>query len=241
MGVIGTCDALRQSQHLTNLLNDVPPPDYPKLKESLHEKCKEVFSVPEDEWKLKSEKKTAKVWFRKLAGSAEGSDLWMVRSEIVVPVPSDDFAEVYYDLAQWEKWTKDITFRPLEDVADGSQCMHVTYKCPVIDDRDSVYYSVQCNGMPLHEGAEHCQYTVAQSVQHSLAPKVKGVVRANVFLSVTTVEPAGPDGKSTRFRTYTHADPKGSVPTAVVNQMAGQGISELIAMGDYMCKTLARK
>lgn len=236
MRVVGQSAALRESQFLLAFLNDVAVPKYEELKPELHEKCKEVFGVPEDDWKLKSEKRTGKVWFRKLDGTSEGSDLWMVRSEVVVPVNSDDFAKVYYDLDMWKQWTGDFSFRQLDMLEDGSQCMHVTYKTPVIDDRDTVYYSCKWAGMPLDESAKGCTYTSATSVLHPLAPKVKGVVRAHVFLSVTTVEPAGPDGSSTRFRTYTHADPKGNVPSAVVNQMAGQGISELLAVADFMVR-----
>lgn len=97
----------------------------------------------------------------------------------------------------------------IEDVDESSMVMSVTYKLPVLDNRETCTYSRQFRGLPNDKDNTICYTSEAMSVDHPLAPRLKGFQRAILNISVITMEPCGPENKHTRFRSLIHTDPAG--------------------------------
>lgn len=72
------------------------------------------------------------------------------------------------------------------------------------------------------------------SIPHPAYPPAPSkVVRAEMAISITQIEPIE-DGKSTRFVSTVHMDPRGLLPPLLVNLLLGRGADHLRGMARYV-------
>ena len=63
--------------------------------------------------------------------------------------------------------------------------------------------------------------------------QLKGFQRALLSVSVIVMNPAGEDNKQTKFLSLVHTDPKGVIPSKLVNGMLATGTQQLLDMKYY--------
>jgi hypothetical protein len=74
----------------------------------------------------------------------------------------------------------------------------------------------------------------AMSIVHpAYPPATSKVVRAEMSISITQIEPIE-DGGSTRFVSTVHMDPRGLLPPFLVNLLLGRGADHLRGMAKYI-------
>lgn len=211
-------------------------PEYDKVHKEALEKAKVALEAPDSDWKVKldtSESGGCKVSVRK--SDNEESQIVIVKTETKIPRPLEKVYAMYNDLSLWHNWAKETTFRTVEELSEASHVMNVSYKTPIIDNRDCVYYSSRFTGSPTDPSSGSSKSIVAQSVQHPLCPKKNGVVRAWVYLTTTVMTEK--DG-STEFVSIVHADPKGSVPASIVNQTLGMANKQVTDFATYAVENI---
>ena len=141
----------------------------------------------------------------------------------------------------------DASFREVERVAEDAAVMLVSYRLPVVSNRDVLLYEAVAPGL--------------RSVEHPECPKRRGWVRAQLRISVTLFEPTPgardiapqpPDralsrpgsaaasraGGGTQVTSVQHSDPRGNVPAEVVNRMLVKGKEQLKLMRTVMVDKL---
>lgn len=207
---------------------------YEEIQAEATEKAKTVLSLPETEWKVKCDAEGCKVSVRK--SDALDSNIVIVKTEINIPRKMDKVFNIYNDLSLWPNWNKDTTFRIVEKVSDNADVMNVSYKTPLVDNRDCVYYTAKIDGSPMHPTSTNSKSIVAQSIKHPLCPRKNGVVRAWVYLTTTLMTDDGKGG--TDFVSVVHADPKGSIPSSIVNQTLGMANKQIIDFSAYVVKNI---
>ena len=131
----------------------------------------------------------------------------------------------------------DATFKELERVSERACVMLVSYRLPVVSNRDVCLFETSQQGKPWEErgsqqAAAACHTMFACSVEHPECPKRRGWVRAQLRVSVTIFEPT-PEG-GTLITSMQHSDPRGKVPVAAVNQMLVRGKQQLKDMRKAM-------
>ena len=154
----------------------------------------------------------------------------------------------------------DASFREVERVAEDAAVMLVSYRLPVVSNRDVLLYEAVAPGLP---GAPDAPggHMFARSVEHPECPKRRGWVRAQLRISVTLFEPTPgardiapqpPDralsrpgsaaasraGGGTQVTSVQHSDPRGNVPAEVVNRMLVKGKEQLKLMRTGMVDKL---
>ena len=209
-------------------------PDYDEVQAEATEKAKSVLSLPESEWKVKCDAGGCKVSVRK--SDNLDSNIVVVRTEVNIPRHIDKVYDIYNDLSLWPNWSKETTFRIVEKVSDDADVMNVSHKTPIIDNRDCVYYTARIKGSPMHPDSSTSKSIVAQSIKHPLCPKKNGVVRAWVYLTTTVMTEDGNGG--TDFVSVVHADPKGSIPSSIVNQTLGMANKQISDFSAYVVKNV---
>mmetsp|Transcript_39313 Transcript_39313/g.47622 ORF Transcript_39313/g.47622 Transcript_39313/m.47622 type:complete len:358 (-) Transcript_39313:597-1670(-) len=226
---------VRSSQFVSAFLSAVPKPDYVQLKATLLEKAAAAWKIPENEWQVTkdSEKTGAKI----MTKGEEGSKFVMVRSEIAVKTPVDHFISIYRDVEQFKNWCPEVSFRTVETVDDKiTQVMNVSYKVPVLENRDTVFYTTEFPGTPEDPNKPGACFIAACSISHPECPKRRGYERAELFINMTVLEPC--DG-GLKYTSIVHTDPHGKVPAAVVNSTLGRASAQLIGMKEYVEKTFS--
>ena len=209
-------------------------PDYELVENEAAEKAKSALSLPDSEWKVKCDSGGCKVSVRK--SDAEDSNIVIVKTQVNIARPMEKVYVMYNDLSLWPNWSKDTTFRTVEEVSEKANVMNVSYKTPIIDNRDCVYYSCRMDGSPIDPSSTTSKSIVAQSVEHPLCPKKNGVVRAWVYLTTTVMMDDGAGG--TDFVSVVHADPKGSLPSSIVNQTLGMANKQVTDFAAFVMKNI---
>ena len=126
--------------------------------------------------------------------------------------------------------------------------INARYAVPLIDDRDTCVFTLLLDRTPLDpEGVlgAPCWCVCATSIEHPLVPRLRGVERAEVLISVIILEPRreeggaeGGDAEGCQITSIVHSDPKGQVPAAIVNQALGSSHQTLAAMKRYMLASI---
>ena len=185
-------------------------------------------------WVSKANKKNVDVAVRAL----KDSNIHCVRSRTVIPVEPKAAYAMYTAKQLWKHWNPELLeCRAIETEEDNhAEVLYVSYRFPVIDNRDVVMYSTQLPGLILEPATENAFSILATSVEHPLGPRHKGFVRAIIKLSATQFAPvAQPDGSiHTQLTSIVHMDPRGLIPSAVVNQTYGKVCDQLALMAKYM-------
>lgn len=211
-------------------------PDYKEICDELHSKAASIQEIPAADWKQTTSKKDVTVWTH----SEDGSKFFIVKTHVKVSAPLDTVCAVYNDKSAWPNWSPDLlvctTVEELEkEEATGAfkEMCYSQYKIPVIKNRDVSIYSHFFKGTLSEPGSEGAMTLVSVSAVHPAIPAVKGCVRGEVGV-ICTVFTAADDGKATEVLSMMHMDPKGNVPSGLVNTMVSKSVDTIVDMRTYM-------
>eukprot|EP00899_Mesostigma_viride_P007495 jgi/Mesvir1/16747/Mv15126-RA.1 len=221
--------SLEQQNH--NWKNERP--DFGAVHKTLMDDVAKVLTAEESEWLLKHDHSGVKISIRRV----KKSPVLSMRTVFDISAPPWHVVKQYTDLESWKKWNTDMICRVIEDLGDDAQVMSVHYNIPVVDDRDTVFYTIKRAGLPMRPDDKLGHYTAATSVEHPLCPRVEGVVRAQLHLSCTMFEAADADGTCTRFTAIVHSDPRGLLPPFIINRIITSTNEHLLKMKYHMEET----
>jgi hypothetical protein len=144
--------------------------------------------------------------------SVKGSDLVAFKGETIIEQPLEKILAVLMDNDRRTEWVARLAkSEVLEEVSTFEYVIYQHFSLPLIlSDRDYVY-----RGKATRD--EDGLVTLAMtSCKHSESPKTVGV-RANLINSSYRLSPEGDD--KTRVEVEIHTDPKGMLPTWLVNMI----------------------
>eukprot|EP00339_Tiarina_fusa_P015843 CAMPEP_0117023768 /NCGR_PEP_ID=MMETSP0472-20121206/17710_1 /TAXON_ID=693140 ORGANISM="Tiarina fusus, Strain LIS" /NCGR_SAMPLE_ID=MMETSP0472 /ASSEMBLY_ACC=CAM_ASM_000603 /LENGTH=205 /DNA_ID=CAMNT_0004729991 /DNA_START=70 /DNA_END=687 /DNA_ORIENTATION=- len=181
----------------------------------------------DDDWTFVNEKKEVKIHLRHVEESA----VVMLRGVTTIPCTPDDILKCTEDLESRKSWDElFIEGNVVRELDDAHQIIHFKFKSPsmMVTNRDFVMArAVKRNddGVIL---SNHVSVVVDD------CPDAKGFVRGDVFASGYWIKPNG-DGTST-VAYVVQIDPKGWIPTAIVNVVAKKQPLVLAKMRDFLAK-----
>lgn len=206
----------------------IQAPDFPKLRDELLKKAGHYLSLPESRWITKEDKNV------KISTQAiENHPIFAVRTEVVIHAAMAQTREVYGNMKLWKHWNPYVTAQQVEIVDDRSKVYEATYDAPIIRKRSTIFFFHTIDGSLIDPNAQNAMTTLAMSVDHPLCPPKKGVIRAAIIFSMTSLEAIN-EGKHTRMTSLVHSDPKGLLPPFVVNAFLSRGADHLRGMCDYI-------
>ena len=179
----------------------------------------------EESWKLDIDVDGVKVWTQDMPGSRYKQ----ARGEIVVPVPPQKAFSVIVSAETCRKWVYScvdsyVVSRPLPK--DGIVYMRTNSLWPIAD-RDVVFLAKTSFDTIKQE------YHAELSKQNDVIPPVEGVVRINAMVGSWTVTAL--DEKSSRVVFWSHVEPGGLLPSALVNFALGRlHQSSLLKLRDFL-------
>jgi len=198
---------------------------------SLIQKVIQVASDPN--WKLLKEKEAYKVfWMR-----SDESPIVFVKGEGVVDASA---AEIFAFLQDMEKATSiDPMYREGKVVLDLGNKQSINYAAfnmpPLISARDFVFHGVDVileNGVGL---------SVGKSVELDELPPRSGFVRASINTTGYIYTPLADDPSKCFVQYVVNVDPKGWLPTWIVNMAAADQGSNVKSLQDYFAKAKGAK
>ncbi len=170
-----------------------------------------AVTVSEPAWELTSDEDGIKVYRREI----EGSSIVEFKGETVIPATVAKIAEVLTDTPRKYEWVDRI--HTAKDIALISPTERIEYnrtKAPwPVKDRDFVF---KASGEVIAK--DRTLVVTIKSVEHNAMPEQDCCVRGELKNSTYTLKALG-DGSETRITVQIHADPKGSVPTWIVNMI----------------------
>ncbi|KAL2609252.1 hypothetical protein R1flu_027825 [Riccia fluitans] len=208
----------------------VVPPDYPAIRTDLLRRVNSYLSLPEIGWGSEGDHNGVKVSMR----SIESSPVSCIRSKMLIKAPIKKVMEVYSNMDVWRNWNPYVSSRTVEQVDGTSKVMTAVYEFPVIDKRDSCFFTSIMDSSTVEALEDHKGLTVAAiSVDHPLCPVEKGMVRSDMHISLSLLEPVD-DGIYTHFTSIVHSDPKGLLPPFVINAFLSRGSDHLRGMAKFI-------
>lgn len=210
-----------------------PKPDIEKCKSESLERIKAVLAEPEETWTEKAKNKSVIIHSKKLAGSS----VHTVRTISHVPCSVEKTWFVYNNKDLWINWQPDLKeCRTIEKISETEEILYVLFLLPVLDNRDVVSYSCRIEGTVANPDQPRSKTLLGISTTHPLCPNIKGVVRAEMKMSMTTFEPITADNgdEHCRITTILHADIRGLVPPMIVNQAVSRSAGQILDMIHFM-------
>ncbi|KAG6552187.1 hypothetical protein Mapa_006035 [Marchantia paleacea] len=208
----------------------VVPPDYTAIRADLLTRVKSYLSLSESGWGSEGDSNGVKVWVR----TVEGSQVSCIRSKLLIKAPIKKVMEVYSNMEVWKSWNPYVSSRTIEQIDPTSKVMSAVYEFPVIDKRDSCFYTSIMESSTFDSLNDAKGLTVAAiSVDHPLCPIESGMVRSDMFMSLSLLEPVD-DGIHTHFTSIVHSDPRGLLPPFVFNAFLTRGADHLRGMAKFI-------
>ena len=93
---------------------------------------------------MRYNKRDIQVAVQKLASS----DFYLVRSEILIALPTDRVVALYKSTPNWKDWMPDASFKELERVSDSACVLLVSYRIPLVSNRDVCLYEASQQAPP---------------------------------------------------------------------------------------------
>ena len=137
----------------------------------------------------------------------------------------------------WSTYLPDAMCCEVDKMSATASVLHVTYKLPIVADRDVVLYQeqllAQATLAELFPGeVVPAAAVLAASIQHpAVPPPAGGIIRAKLLIATTLFTPVN---GGTCILSHQHADPGGLLPAACVNACELQGKTQLKAMRRVM-------
>lgn len=211
-------------------------PDFDEIDQELTEKVQGIIDIPPSDWKQTAQKKGVTLWTL----SMEGSKFLVVKSFVKIGVPKSFVLGIYNNKEAWRHWQPDMKVCKTIQSLDGSlagefykEVIYVSYHIPVISNRDVSLYYHQREGSFSNKGNKDCTTLMSCSILHPDIPRVKGHVRGDLNVSLTTFTSVD-GGKATTVESVLHMDPKGMIPSSVVNTMSAHAVDTIVDMRTYM-------
>ncbi|CAI2375092.1 unnamed protein product [Moneuplotes crassus] len=185
-------------------------------------------------WKLEKEIKykggSGKLW----SNSDKKSGLNAILREIEINVPHIPACDFFKDEIRFSKLNENLKeTKIVEDLKNESSYIYHCFKGNiVVSDRDFSLFK-HCFTLPDGRFA-----IVSFSVNHPKMPERRKKVRAHADLSVYLITPMGDD--KILVQTIQNGDPKGSIPTALVNNRATKQLDALVQIKKHLEKTIRR-
>lgn len=146
-----------------------------------------------------------------------------VRTQCTINKPVEQVRAFLWDFnnkSRWDEVLKEI--RMVKPLGDNIRIMYEQSNAPwPVSNRDFVYAQ---RFIERPDGFMIMNKSIDAGV-----PEVKGVVRAEIHHTAIYLKRIG-DGSSTELTIVGCVDPKGSIPTAVVNKSAKKQIGKLVAL-----------
>jgi len=173
-------------------------------------------------------KKDVKIHLRQVEDSA----VVMLRGVATIPGSPEDILKCTEDLESRKQWDElFISGSVVKQIDDNHQLIHFKFKSPsmVVTNRDFL----------MARAVRKCDDGVILSNHVSVVsdedcPDCKGFVRGEVFASGYWIKPN--DDNTSTVAYVVQIDPKGWIPTAIVNIVAKKQPLVLAKMRDYLSK-----
>lgn len=185
-------------------------------------------------WNLEKEIKyrsgTAKLW----SNSDKKSGLNAILRRIEIDVPHRDACEFFKDEIKFSRLNDNLKeSKVVEDLKNESSYVYHCFKGNlVVSDRDFSLFK-HCMNLPDGRFA-----IVSFSVDHPKMPLRRKKVRAHADLSVYVITELS--DRKILIETIQNGDPKGSIPTALVNNRATKQLDALDQIKKYLEKSVRR-
>ncbi|ESO94152.1 hypothetical protein LOTGIDRAFT_203934 [Lottia gigantea] len=150
---------------------------------------------------------------------------------ILKDVLPETCADVYMDLKYRKTW--DTYAKELEEIEDGEKKLiywNVNYPFPMWN-RDYVY---QRELRELESHGSKVWVVLSESDSSSKIPEKSGVIRVSDFKQSAALMTDGKNGTKAFMQYYD--DPKGAIPTWLINWVAKKGVPEFLTMMEKACK-----
>lgn len=147
-------------------------------------------------------------------------------------VKPDVCAQVYMDIEYRRQW--DTYVKELYEFTDGSRQLlywNVNYPWPM-SNRDYVY---KRDLKVLEKNGNKIWVVLAQSATASKIPEKDGVIRVDDYIQSCALTTDGKMGSKAYMRYYDN--PKGMIPTWLINWGAKTGVPQFLTMMQKACRT----
>ena len=184
--------------------------DYVALVEASTDEL-EQLCVSDDGWEHPKEKKGVKIHMR----SVEGTAIVMLRGVTTIPNTAEEVLAATEDLSKRKEWDElFIEGSVVEQIDADHQVLQFKFKAPsrMVYPRDFV----MSRGIRRKEDGTIISNHIA--CEHPKAGEVKGYVRGQLRASGYHIKPN--DGGGCTVTYVVQVDPKGWIPTMVVNTVA---------------------
>ena len=144
-----------------------------------------------------------------------GNGIYMVRGEGIINVPAHRIIELLLDVDRKNEWDEMyLEGHTVADIGPGTRIVYNRFSAPwPVSQRDFVY-------VMRNQEVDGKIVFVGKSVEVPSIPPKDGAVRGEIHASGFILEPISEN--STRVIYFVNADPKGSIPTMVVNFMSSK-------------------
>lgn len=182
-----------------------------------------IYLNRNDGWQLEYKRGQTLVWTRHVP---ETSDFKMIRLNTVFPdVPAAVLYDVLHDPVYRSKWDHYmLEIKEIGHLNPNNSINYYALSCPApLKNRDFVIESSW-----LETGNEYM--IINHSVYHNKCPPKKGFVRGTSFLTGFVVKSLAqqPGGNGCWLGYVTHSNPKGKLPSWVINRLASGYAPRLI-------------
>lgn len=117
---IGSNASLATAEDTAAFLYSVAKPDFSAVHAEAVRRAQEVAALSTDGWEVKYDKRDIRIAVQKAASSA----FYLVRSEMLIPLPVEAVVRHYKNIQNWKLWMPDATFKEVERVGEGA-CVYL--------------------------------------------------------------------------------------------------------------------
>lgn len=116
---IGSSAFLATAEDTAAFLWTAAKPDFAAVHVEAIKRAQEVASLSTEGWEVKYDKRDIRIAVKKTAASP----FFLVKSEMLIPLPVESVVKHYKDIRNWTDWMPDATFKEVERVSDSACVM----------------------------------------------------------------------------------------------------------------------
>eukprot|EP01017_Pseudomicrothorax_dubius_P025837 TRINITY_DN2832_c0_g1_i2.p1 TRINITY_DN2832_c0_g1~~TRINITY_DN2832_c0_g1_i2.p1 ORF type:complete len:237 (-),score=29.42 TRINITY_DN2832_c0_g1_i2:142-852(-) len=215
-----------RKESLEEVKLSIPEASHSHLSESAQGNFKRLFDIHYDDpstWESVLANETIKVWKKKIADSP----VVLVKAFATLrEVSPNKVYRAIFDVEERGKWeTLLYDMRVFEKIDENTDMLYSAVRTPFpITDRDFCQLRTFAENYP-RENSYAIHFT---STTHPLCPPLKNRVRAETVISGYVIQPSLTFTNSTDLTIIAQTDPKGNIPTPIVNHFAGKAPKEWV-------------
>lgn len=212
--------------------SDIPTPNYDQVKRELFQQIDEILRKDESEWTLTRDNKGVRIWKLPMASS----NIYCFRTTVEINKTPEEVWSIYNQDHLWKNWQPDLNCRRVEYFEDDSFVLYLTYRFPIVENRDSCLYSFAKHGTFQEPNNEKCISLYSRSIQHPKCPLSSTHVRCWSSVGYTTFQPIeGENGQvTTKATSILHIDPRGLIPAFFVNSTLSFAVDSIVVMKEWI-------